>query len=192
MRRWNPLFLVALLVVALLATVLMTPRGALAAGAPSQTSFKGKAAVYSDAGPYFVVSFTCSNGTLSGKWTFENNAGASMSGPLEGIAACGLTTSNQWSTTTASPPGANAPSPLASELLFGANNANIGTLNLFLTNIGATKTFFDDTDPDGTLVSCPSGSSACIQIDADFSNGTVFHSEEVSGFGTLTIQLPKG
>jgi hypothetical protein len=34
MRRWNPLFLVALLVVALLATVLMTPRGALAAPHP--------------------------------------------------------------------------------------------------------------------------------------------------------------
>jgi hypothetical protein len=199
MRRLHLLFLVApLSVVALLASVLITPSRAMAAGAPTQTNFKGKAAVYTDAGPYFVVSFTCSpssatSGTLSGKWTFEDSDGTSTSGTLGSGTACALTKSHQWSTASSIGP-ADAPTPPSSWTvgLNGVNGSNVGTLDrLFLTDISATKTSFGTTTPHTLLPPCPSGSSPCIQIDAVVS-GTTFKSEEVPGFGTLNLQLPKG
>lgn len=192
MRRWNLLFVAALLAAVLI--ILSGPGAAMAAGATSPTNFKGKAAVYTDAGPYFVVSFTCSpssttSGTLSGKWTFEDSNGTSTSGTLAEGTACALTKSHQWSTASSTGTAATPTQPNSLQVsLNGVNGTNVGTLNLYLTDISATKTAFGTTTH--TLPPCPTDSSACIQIDAVVS-GTSFQSEAVPAYGTLNLTVPK-
>ena len=197
MRRWHPLVLVApLALLALLASALMIPKRALAA-APSPTSFKGKAAVYTSAGPYFVVAFTCSpsatgtTGTLSGTWTYEDSSNQSFSGTLGSstsvAAACALVSGDGGATWSTSPDSTTR-SSLTTTLFFGANHSPVGTLSLFLTDIRATKTYFPDT-----TVTCPSGIQ-CIQIDTSVLGSPIhsaFHSEDLPGYGTLNLSLPK-
>jgi hypothetical protein len=146
MRRCNLLSLVPLLVAALVAAVLTTPRGALAA-TPSlrspispSTTFKGKVVAKDTTTHYFVLSFTCSGGALSAGWTYEVSSTQSFTGTV-GSASCELvpaTTGTGVSYSTSSIP-----------LLFnGISVTNPGTpptpatLSLSLTNIVASKTFF--------------------------------------------------
>jgi hypothetical protein len=196
-RRWHPLVLVTpLALLALLASALMIPKRSMAA-APSPTSFKGKAAVYTSAGPYFVVAFTCSpsaagtTGTLSGSWTYEDSSNQSFSGTLgssTSVAAnCALVSADGGATWSTSPDGTTR-SSLTTTLFFGANNSPVGTLHLFLTAIRATKTYCPDT-----TVTCPSGIQ-CIQIDTSVLGSPInsaFHSEDLPGYGTLNLTLPK-
>jgi hypothetical protein len=157
MRRWNPLSLVALLVVALLATVLMTPRGALAAPSSTKgltaptTNFKGKVVAKNSLTHYFVFTFTCSNGTLSGKWTYEVSSALSFTGTTGTTAPCELT--------SASPGSGVSYSNTSIPLLLNVNgqDVEVGTLSLLsLTNIVASKTFF------GTFVSPTTGDCTSI------------------------------
>ena len=158
MRRWNLLSLVALLVVALVAAVVITPRGALAAPsslmrppAPS-TSFKGKVVAKDTDTHYFVFTFTCApppgstTSILTGDWTYKVSSTQSFSGTTGTSGpACALvstTTGTGVSYSTTSIP-----------LLFNripVTTSPLGTpamLSLSLTNIMASKTFF------GTFVS---------------------------------------
>jgi type 1 fimbria pilin len=141
MRRWNPLFLVALLVVALLAAVLMTPRGALAAPSSlrqfpaSSTNFKGKIVAKNSNTHYFVLSFTCSGGNLSAKWTYEVSSTSSFSGTV-GEASCSFSSTDGLVT---------SPSPL--NLVGAPCEPCTPTLTVTLTNIVATKTFFNVPTP---------------------------------------------
>jgi hypothetical protein len=185
MRRWNLLFLVALL-----AAVLIIPRGAMAATSPS-TSFKGRAVAKNTDTHYFVVSFTCSpsgtTGTLSGGWTYEVSSTLSYTGTL-GPAGCALVSVNGGATWSTSPDGTNR-NPLTIPLLFGANNTKVGTLTLFLTDIGAQKTYFPDT-----TVTCPSTSnspSRCIEVFTDvlsLKDAGAFSSLN-GGYATLNLSV---
>src|SRR5258708_10301550 len=140
MRRWTRLSLGHLPP----AVLLIAPSRAMAA-TPSTTSFKGKAAWYTKAGPYFVVSFTCSPpaptsppgtlGTLTGNWTYDYIT-QSVSGPL-GPSGCSLSPSNNgWSNT-----GTMGNIPI-----------QVGTLTVVLASILATHTY---TPPNDRTFPCP-------------------------------------
>src|SRR5215471_14179509 len=93
MRRWNPIFLVALLVVVLATVVSITPPGASAHSLPSSISLiKGKIVAKNADTHYFVFTFTCAlsgtTGTLSGKWTYEVTSTSSLTGIVEQGASC--------------------------------------------------------------------------------------------------------
>jgi hypothetical protein len=181
MRRWNLLVLVALLP----AVLLIAPSRAMAA-TPSTTSFKGKAAWYTKAGPYFVVSFTCSPpaptsppgtlGTLTGNWTYDYIT-QSVSGPL-GPSGCSLSPSNNgWSNT-----GTMGNIPI-----------QVGTLSVVLSDIVATKTYIPPKDE-----TCPSPTSnpyPCIAITLSNPVGVPpfdsLNSQIDTGYGTLNLTLPK-
>jgi hypothetical protein len=205
MRRWNPLFLVVpLFLVALLAPALVTPNRAMAAGAASQTNFKGKAAVYyRSSAAYFVVNFTCkpsgTTSTLSGNWTWETSSEASYSGTLA-FTGCQLmqNTDGSWSSTmdgiTLSPQG----------------SINTATLNLAFSNITRTKTYVSNT----TTYSTPSNTSGCVDnpgtppppcmviqtfglgaavgADNDDFNSNPTPLPDPVPYGTLNLTLPKG
>jgi hypothetical protein len=147
--------------VALLAAVLTTSSRAMAAAptlrrdfSPS-TTFKGKVVAKDTTTHYFVLSFTCSSGSLSAGWTYEVSSTQSFTGTV-GSASCALvpaSTGTGVSYSTSSIP-----------LLFnGIAVTNPGspappaTLSLSLTNIVASKTFF------GTFV--PSSVSGTIPED---------------------------
>jgi hypothetical protein len=165
MRRWNLLFLVALL-----ATVLITPRGALAATS-SSTSFKGRAVAKNTNTHYFVVSFTCSTGTLSAGWTYEISSTQSFTGTgtLErppgspGCALVSLEEGAHWSTSSDSGISVGPLPNIPLVLVVGGKNETVGMLTLFLTDVRASKTFFPYT----TNLTCSSSSSnsPCIQVD---------------------------
>jgi len=208
MRRWNLLFLGAL--VAVLAAVLITPSRAMAAPS-SPTSFKGKVVAKNTSDHYFVVSFTClppmststQFGTLMGSWTYEVTSAQSITGTLGSpvVGGCALvpTSANgvmTWSTssdgTTVSPfeTDLNVPAPPP------GGTKLVGTLTLFLTGIGTTKTFLAST----TNVTCSSNSptSRCIQVDTSGLMSSLgvpkdFFSEDpiyFSSYATLNLTLP--
>src|SRR5215469_17313013 len=137
MRRWNLLFVAALLAAVLIA--LSGPNGAMAA---STSTFKGKPSVYyRNSGPYFVVNFTCSNGQLSGNWTYDirTNSFSGTLGTTTDFATCALVPGNaagSWSSSI-------SPIPL---YYLGSKT---GTLTLVLSNISATKTYVSDTSGTG-------------------------------------------
>jgi hypothetical protein len=146
MRRWTLLALVTLLMAALVAAVLNTPSRAMAARsslrgltAPS-TNFKGKVVAKDTTTHYFVLSFTCSGGTLSAGWTYEVSSTQSFSGTV-GSSSCALVPATTGTGVSYTP----TPIPL---LFNGTAVTNPGTppppatLALSLTNIAASKTFF--------------------------------------------------
>jgi molybdopterin/thiamine biosynthesis adenylyltransferase len=169
MRRWNLLYVAAPLAAVL---ITLSGQGPAMATVPNENNFKGKAAVYSPGSDsYYVVSFTCSNKILSGKWTFDN--GASYSGTLTGTCSFNgtsdITVANPVKCVTAN-----------------CESLTSATLNtLELTNITATKTYVP------TVSQCPD-SRPCIVIKASV-NGTPFISATLDedSYGTLTIQLEK-
>lgn len=176
MRRWNLLFLMALIAAVL--TALSGPSGAMAA---TTSTFKGKASVYyRNSGPYFVVNFTCTGGKLSGNWTNDTRT-ISYSGTL-GSAGCALS-GPPWSSSMDKIP-----------LFYGGNPIGTGaTLNLDLSNIGTTKTYVPDT------TSCPNTSNPCIEIvtsglgqlagSSDF-NSNPSPAPNPVPYGTLNLTLP--
>jgi hypothetical protein len=179
MRRWNLLFVAALLVAVLI--TLSGPGAVMAAGA-STTNFKGKAAVYSrTTDSYFVVSFTCSNRMLSGKWTYEVSSSQSVSGTL-GDAPCELTSTSPWSTL----PGTMDATPLIYQ------GEVVGTLTLVLSNIVATKTYIPDTANCSVSGPCILIRTSGFEVDGppdepDFSSTD----PAPDYYGTLNLTLPK-
>jgi hypothetical protein len=144
LRRWHLLVLVALLAAVLI--TLSGPRGALAA---SPSTFKGKASVYDRSTlAYFVVNFTCTNGTLSGNWTWQNSLKVSYSGTLgPPSATCALTPSGTaWS------------SSISTIALVPQTGSTGATLTLAFLYITQTKTYVANT----TTYSTPSNTSGCV------------------------------
>lgn len=190
------------ILVALVAAVLIVPGIAIAAPS-SSTSFNGKAAVYSrNADHYFVVSFTCSGGTLSGNWTYDVNSGQSFSGTLvERANDCAVVPSanNSWSSSTSPNGTPSIPFGGSTEgvgLKFGI--AQVGTMFLVVSDIRATKTYFGDA-----TVACPSSDQlnnpySCLVITTDdltINNMGVtgFNSKDsrYDPYGTLNLTLPR-
>jgi hypothetical protein len=184
MRRWNPLFLVALLVVVMATVVSITPAGASAHSFPSGISLiKGKIVAKNSNTHYFVLSFTCSlsgtTGTLSGNWTYEVSSTSSFTGTVGPGASCsdptalmtgGLVTLT-GSGNLAGAPCRTPPCPLP-------------TLTLALSNIVAAKTFFNFVATDRTTSKpalctspTPTPTTPCLDIEA-------------SGFDTGSIPSP--
>jgi hypothetical protein len=145
LRRWNLLVLVALL-----AAVLITLSGPSGAMAASPSTFKGKASVYDRSTPaYFVVNFTCTNGTLSGNWTWQNSLKVSYSGTLgPPSATCALT-----------PSGAAWSSSISTIALVPQTGSTGATLTLAFSLITQTKTSVANT----TTYSTPSNTSGCVE-----------------------------
>ena len=207
MRRCNLRSLVALLAVALLATVLMTPRAALAAPSPLKgllapsATFKGKVVAknpQTNSGPnYFVFTFTCApppnsppntSSILTGDWTYEVSSTQSFTGTTGTTGpTCALAPATNGSGVTYS-----TPSTTGIPLLFnGMSVTNPGppatpaTLSLSFTNIVASKTYF------GTSVSGPKDCAStgspppCVAVqtsDDMLVIPTVPNSVSVSGF----------
>jgi hypothetical protein len=144
MHRWNLLVLVALL-----AAILITLSGPSGAMAASPSTFKGKASVYDRSTPaYFVVNFTCTNGTLSGNWTWQNSLKVSYSGTLgPPSASCALNPNG--------PPWSSSMGTIALVPQTGSTGA---TLTLAFSHITQTKTYVSNT----TTYSTPSNTSGCV------------------------------
>jgi len=174
MRRWNVQTLVALLLAALVAAVLNTPRGAMAATpsvrspiSPSMT-FKGKVVAKNTATNYFVLTFACSGGTLiTADWTYEVTSSQSFTGTI------GAPSTGSLPPTCALVQAANGvtyATPASIPLAFNGTNVT-GTLNtLTFTNIMASKTYFGVAVPisptvakDCTLLT----STTCVRVQTD-------------------------
>jgi hypothetical protein len=183
MRRCSLLSLVALLVVALVAAVLITPTRTMAA-TPSlrgsslpSINFKGRAVAKNNDTHYFVLSFTCSDGALRAGWTYEFSSTQSFTG-MVGSASCALVPANGGSST--SPDGTHV-GPLTNIPLMYQGN-NVGTLTLFLANIVASKTFFPNT-----TVDCSTTSSPCIEVDTSLMLGSPIN---LAGFSSQCARPP--
>lgn len=176
MRRRTLRSLVALLVVALLATGLIAPRGALAAPssvrglpAPSKdlspaTTFKGRVVAKNNPTNYFVLTFACSGGTLTAAdWTYEVNSTQSFTGTIGTPApVCALV-----STTN----GVTYSTPTSIPLMFNGKNVT-GTLKtLSFTNIVASKTYFGNPvaiSSTMTTEDCTSlAATSCVEVQTD-------------------------
>jgi hypothetical protein len=164
MRRWNLRSRLALLVVALLATVLMTPRGALAAPSSLKgltappTTFKGKVVAKDSPTHYFVLTFKCSGGTLTtADWTYEVSPTQSFTGTRGGTPApaCALVPATTGT-------GVSYSTNISIPLFFnGMSVTNPGTpppqatLTLTFTNIVASKTSFGNFVPNSVPGTIP-------------------------------------
>ena len=145
MRRWKLLVLVAPLAAVLI--ILSGPSGAMAA---TPSTFKGKASMDDRSTlAYFVVNFTCTNGTLSGNWTWQNSLKVSYSGTLgPPSATCALTPSGTaWS------------SSISTIALVPQTGSTGATLTLGFLSITQTKTYVANT----TTYSTPSNTSSCVE-----------------------------
>jgi hypothetical protein len=156
--------------VALLAAALNTPSRVLAAThsarslTASTINFKGKAVAKNNETHYFVLTFSCSGGSFTGSWTYEVNSSLSYTGTSGATqtqpAPCALIpTDNGMTLSTATSPASTTPSPMTSTLFAGPNNATVGTLTLFLTDVMPSKTFFPNT-----IAPCPTSPNACIEL----------------------------
>jgi hypothetical protein len=156
MRRWNLLFLVPLLVAVLAAVASITPPGASAHSFPSTSiNFKGKIVAKNADSHYFVLSFTCSGGSLSAGWTYEVSSTSSFTGTV-GSASCSFSSTGGLMT---------SPSPL--NLMGAPCGTCTPTLTVALTNIVATKTFFNNVLTPTMLCSGSSTSGPCLDVETN-------------------------
>lgn len=192
MRRWNPLFLVALLLVVMATVVSITPAGASAHSFPSSISLiKGKIVAKNSNTHYFVLSFTCSPSSNTGNWTYEVDSTSSFTGMVN------------WTSCPFSSTGGQVTLHNGTGTLVGCGApCNITpptpnpTLTLDLTNIVATKTFFNMVGIDPTTNNsalCTSlNTPPCLNIKASGFNGIPDFSSQVSmgsGFPFATLNL---
>jgi hypothetical protein len=178
MRRWNPLYLVPLLVVVLAAVVFITPPGASAHSFPStSTNFKGKIVAKNSDTHYFVLSFTCSPSGNTGKWTYEVSSTSSFTGTVDWT-SCSVSSSGGLVTLNGSGNLVGCGGPCTTN----------PTLTLALTNIVAAKTFFNVPTPtiNPTMLCTSSATSApCLDIKASgFSSIDDFSSQPQCLFNT--------
>jgi hypothetical protein len=155
MRRWNPLFLVPLLVVVLAAVVFIAPPEASAHSFPStSTTLKGKIVAKNSNTHYFVLSFTCSSSGNTGKWTYEVSSTSSFTGTVE------------WTSCSFSSTGGQVTLNNGTGNLVGcgAPCTTNPTLTVTLTNIVAAKTFFNALT--STALCTSPTSQTCLDIEA--------------------------
>src|SRR5215469_6904589 len=175
MRRWNPLFLVALLVVVLATVVFITPPGASAHSFPSSISLiNGKIVAKNSDTHYFVLTFTCAlsgtTGPLSGNWTYEVTSTSSLTGMVEPGARC----SDLTATSTGGQVTLTGTGNLVGCGVPCTTNPTPPMLTLALTNIVATKTFFNAGTSSALCTS--SKSQTCLDVEASgFSLPTPFN-----------------
>ncbi len=195
MRRWNLLVLVALL-----AVVMIAPSMAKAAASSSTSTtstskfFKGRAVAKNSDTHYFVLSFTCSAGQLSAGWTYEVDSMHSFTGTLDTSSPppCALVSTDNgahWSTGTVPATGTPTVGPLTNIPLI-YQGSSVGMLTLFLTDIGASKTFF----PPNITKNCTDTTvSLCIEVDTNDLGGPVNESgfsSQCSNFSCTTPPFP--
>jgi hypothetical protein len=184
MRRWNPLFLLALLMVVLAAVVFITPPGASAHSFPSSINLiNGKIVAKNSDTHYFVLTFNCAlsgtTGALSGKWTYEVTSSLSLTAMVEPGASCSDLTATL--TGTGNLVGCGAPC---------TTNPTPPMLTLALKNIVATKTFFNASTSRG-LCTSPT-SQTCLDVEASGFSLPTPSNNFSSECGTFTCDMKAG